>query len=318
MRKKGFTPLEGIEICWHHRLRWARLTGFTLIELLVVIAIIAFLMAILLPALQRVRRQGKAVACQSNLRQWGTVWAMGTADNDGYLPDWKSRQPLSGPPIDAHDWSGGWWGWYVWWGSSLGPYWGRDVYNQTKKIRCCPMAAKPASPTGEFPEVGGTFLAWGRVCPKDEWPWDSYGPWEDHYGSYGDNAAIWRPYRESDYPDSSYWRTTHVKGASNIPVLVDSPTPDTVIDNVISRPPPRDAIPTTCSTVTSCWSSCCINRHDGFVNCLFMDWSVRKVGLKELWTLKWYPTFDTTGPWTKAGGVKPEDWPPWMRRFKDY
>jgi hypothetical protein len=22
--------------------------------------------------------------------------------------------------------------------------------------------------------------------------------------------------------------------------------------------------------------------------------------------------------WTKAGGVKPEDWPPWMRRFKDY
>jgi len=194
MRKKGFTPLEGIEICWHHRLRWGLLTGFTLIELLVVIAIIALLMAMLLPTLQRVRRQGKAVACQSNLRQWGTVWAMGTAENDGYLPDWKSRQPLSGPPIDAHEGFGGWWGWSVWWGSSLGPYWGRDVYNQTKKIRWCPMAAKPASPTGEFPEVGGTFLAWGRVCPKDDWPWDSYGPWEDHYGSYGDNISVWRPY----------------------------------------------------------------------------------------------------------------------------
>ena len=49
-----------------------------------------------------------------------------------------------------------------------------------------------------------------------------------------------------------------------------------------------------------------------------MDWSVRKVGLKELWTLKWHHEYDTAGPWTKAGGVQPEDWPQWMRSFKDY
>ncbi len=51
---------------------------------------------------------------------------------------------------------------------------------------------------------------------------------------------------------------------------------------------------------------------------LFMDWSVRKVGLKELWTVKWHREFDTDGPWTRAGGVEPEDWPAWMRTFKDY
>ena len=61
-----------------------------------------------------------------------------------------------------------------------------------------------------------------------------------------------------------------------------------------------------------------LNRHDGFVNVLFMDWSTRKCGLKELWTLKWHKTYDVTGPWTTAGGVQPVDWPEWMRSFKDY
>jgi hypothetical protein len=61
-----------------------------------------------------------------------------------------------------------------------------------------------------------------------------------------------------------------------------------------------------------------MNRHSGYVNHLFADLSLRKVGLKELWGFKWNRTFNYRNAWTKAGGVQPGDWPQWMRGFKDF
>jgi len=52
----------------------------------------------------------------------------------------------------------------------------------------------------------------------------------------------------------------------------------------------------------------CVNRHEGKVNCLFMDLSVRPVGLKELWDLQWHRD------WNAAGEPAPV-WPKWMDRF---
>ena len=60
--------------------------AFTLIELLVVISVIALLMAILIPALHRARRQARTVVCQSNLRQWAMTLAAYTQAYEGRFP----------------------------------------------------------------------------------------------------------------------------------------------------------------------------------------------------------------------------------------
>jgi prepilin-type N-terminal cleavage/methylation domain-containing protein/prepilin-type processing-associated H-X9-DG protein len=60
--------------------------AFTLIELLVVIAIIALLMGILMPALNRARGQGRAVACLSNLKQLGLALQMYADAYNGLFP----------------------------------------------------------------------------------------------------------------------------------------------------------------------------------------------------------------------------------------
>src|SRR2546425_9831689 len=60
--------------------------GSTLVELLVVMAIIAILAALLLPALNKTKEQGRATLCRNNMRQISLGIMLYADDNDNYFP----------------------------------------------------------------------------------------------------------------------------------------------------------------------------------------------------------------------------------------
>ena len=74
-----------------------RKKGFTLIELLVVIAIIAMLMAILMPALSKVKKIAMRVVCGTNLKGLGTAQTV-------YANDYDDDYAVQGRKL-AHTWS---------------------------------------------------------------------------------------------------------------------------------------------------------------------------------------------------------------------
>jgi len=291
-RRRGFPPLEK---------RRCFLTGFTLIELLVVVAIIALLMAILMPALNRVKKQAKSIACQANLREWGLIFKLYTDDHDGYFNE----------------------GWGVGettlWMNALRPY-----YKDNWDLLLCPTATRIMESAADW----GTFKAAQRNVALPG------GGSYLYTFSYSINS--WTNYMHSDRGDRLeewFWKniqnnTTVAPGTrtligrpvniNNIPVFGDSTWHDgwpRHTDQPVEYP---DAFGIGDQGTTGEMNHFCINRHNGFINMLFMDWSTRHIGLKENWTLKWHRAFDTMGPWTKAGGVMPGDWPRWLQRFKDY
>lgn len=71
--------------------------GFTLIELLVVISIIALLLAILMPALQKVKRRAEAVVCLNLIKQMALANVTYATSYDGYFVDsgWRSTSGMT-------------------------------------------------------------------------------------------------------------------------------------------------------------------------------------------------------------------------------
>jgi prepilin-type processing-associated H-X9-DG protein len=271
-----------------------------LIELLVVIAVIALLMAILLPALSGARRQAQAVVCRAKLRQWAPLFSAYAADNDG-------RFFLRGfaPFGNAFKWT-----------EPMIPYLRGD-----RGIHLCPVAERPID-DADMSSMSYRAVRIGHGSTFSAWTDPTYrGPDAPLHGSYGLNdwtCIPMDPETNEELRDLRYWRTVGaVREAGRVPVLADLAT-------YYTNPADSDE-PPVCENpwlvvffVVPNMHEACMARHNGGIHMLFLDWSVRKVGLKELWTLKWHKQFNTAGPWTKAGGVTPGDWPEWMRRFKNY
>jgi prepilin-type N-terminal cleavage/methylation domain-containing protein len=270
-----------------------RKKAFTLIELLVVIAIIALLMAILMPALQRVRKQARTTACLAHLKQWGLLFAMYTGDNDGYFFSGELNGSRSGMGSGEF------------WRETMRPY----TESFSEKMWLCPQATK--SRRGGIPQGDWSYTAWETA---------------NDVGSYGLNGWILNIYASVDSgnrnngwgrtPADWHWGTCQVRGTNDIPVFTGSWWVDSW-PREDDEPPPSGAGPADTPN-TNEMNRVCVNRHDGFVNCLFMDWTVRKVGLKELWTLKWSKGYNVSGRWTTAGYVQLANWPQWMQHLKDY
>lgn len=267
--------------------------GFTLIELLVVIAIIALLMSILMPALERVRRQARGAGCKSNLHQWGLIFAMYTDENNGYFYSGY----LQGSSSNMGN--GEWWRECMW------------PLSKNKKMWLCPTAVKNRSGTLDQAAATTPFDAW-RVPP-------SQGADE---GSYAPNGWMCNPRPGlTDLwgrgPVQSHWRTALVANASTVPVFTEGWWVDAWPRHTDEPFAYRDQTPLMGVNQHEI-QRLCVDRHGGAQHCLFADWSAVKVGLKELWTLRWSREFKINGPWTKAGGAAPENWPQWMRGMKEY
>ena len=187
--------------------------------------------------------------------------------------------------------------------TNIGKYWWMEPlkpFYKDARIRLCPVATKPYGEGG----------------------WVPFGAWYvgGDTGSYSPNGWLCNPSAAMSTlhgrTTEHNWRTLDAKNGGAIPMFLDCAWDDGW-PNDFDNPPTYNG-----DVVESVGNNemkrFCLNRHDGFINGLFVDRSVRKVGLKELWTLKWNRSFNTHCAWTRAGGVRPEDWPQWIRRFKDY
>lgn len=324
--------------------------GFTLIELLVVIAIIALLMSILAPALTNVMEQAKDALGLARQHEWSLVFATYANDNDSQLTGWHclntgdttycdpdetmdaSGCPTGSPGFHEHCWVPRlrrYWADPFEWvhvDAGAGDHWlagsgGGEWYCASTdwEFAMCP-AAETTWADGEF---GGPKNGWDLGWLADTFPAGEYWPYYGvAYGAYGKNSWVTNSRQshgecitEVDDFCKSMWETTRVRHASRVPLFgcatmmggFSNPTSWTV-NGLLNTERVRHPMGGGVGEMGR-WF---IDRHNGKINMVMLDFTVKEVGLRQLWQLHWQED------WNEYLSEVPdprdmEIWPKWAR-----
>jgi prepilin-type processing-associated H-X9-DG protein len=244
--------------------------NFTKKDFFVGLACVVFVVAGLGAAGNRGRRRAKEVFCFSQLLRWGRVFRTFAGDNGG---------------VFLPRWE------TLTWPATIYPYY------ENPKLLLCPEATVGMEQGGVNP-----FMAWQREYDE---------PYYLGYckGSYCINLWIANEQGSGKLPTQGqeFWRTPSVSGAAKIPVLGDGQWSDA---DPVQTDKPQENEQDLWSPNTNEMQRLSVNRHNGGINLLYLDFSVRKTGLKQLWKLPWHRSYDVAGP--------PPVWPYWMENFQDY
>ncbi|MHC4645482.1 MAG: type II secretion system protein [Planctomycetota bacterium] len=165
-------------------------------------------------------------------------------------------------------------------------------YLRNEKLRLCPTATKTMDEGGRQP-----FAAWQI---------------DEFRGSYGLNDWVLSGWPGISNEQTTWlWKTPTVREAARVPLFLDCSIFTYVNPRYFNQPPayPADVIYHVGPSGGE-MKRFCVNRHNEVINGAFLDLTVRKVGLKQLWRLQWHRKWPKDEP--------PPVWPAWMQHMKDY